>query len=61
MDFDWMMLVQALMLVAFIAFIFPRAKHAIKYAPKGSSSDWVGVAGLLGLVALFIAVLTQLV
>jgi len=38
-------------------FFFPRMKHLIKDAPKGSRSDWTGLAFILGVVLLFVLLL----
>ena len=58
---DWMMIGSALLAIMFLVVIFPRAMHAIRHGEKGSSSDWMGVALLLGGVGLFVALLVAMV
>ncbi len=39
---DWIQIGSALMLVAMLFMIFPRAKAAVNQSPKGTGSDWMG-------------------
>ena len=51
----------ALLLVAMLFMIFPRARAAMKNSPKGTSSDWMGFIVPLAAVILFIMMLIALV
>lgn len=55
---DWIQIGSALGLLAMIIFIFPRARHAVKNAPKGTQKDWMGfiipLAAVIGFVILLI-------
>jgi hypothetical protein len=56
---DWMKIGSIILMVAFIAVVFPRAMHALKHSPKGSQKDWLGALAVLGGVALFIWLLMK--
>lgn len=58
---DWLKIGSALFLVAMIIFLFPRAKHVIENAPKGSMQDWMGYIVPMLVVVLFIILLIALV
>lgn len=58
---DWIQIGSAIMLVAMLFMIFPRAKAAITHSPKGTSSDWMGFVVPMVAVVLFIIVLIALV
>jgi hypothetical protein len=58
---DWIQIGSALMLVAMLFMIFPRAKAAIKQSPKGTNSDWMGFIVPMAAVILFIFLLITLV
>lgn len=57
----WMKIGSAVLLLAMLAVIFPRARQMIKESPKGSVSDWMGYLFPLGLVILFVLLLMSLV
>lgn len=54
----WMKIGSALLLVAMLAMIWPRAKVMMSEGPKGSSSDWrsllLPLLAVVGFVALLI-------
>lgn len=56
---DWTKIGSALLLGAMLVFIFPRMRHAMKHAPKGSVKDWMGylipLLGVIGFVILLIS------
>jgi len=56
---DWTYIGSALFLGAMIIFIFPRMRHAVKNAPKGSMQDWMGfvipIIAVIGFVILLIS------
>ena len=56
-----MQIVSAIMLVGFLIFMFPRAKYMLANSPKGSSSQWLNVVVIFGVIFLFILLLVQLV
>ena len=58
---DWIQIGSALMLVAMLFMIFPRAKAAITNSPKGTSGDWMGFVVPMAAVVLFIVILISLV
>lgn len=58
---DWMQIVSALALIAFIVILFPSARQMIKNSPKGSSSDWMSFIIPISAVILFILLLIKLV
>jgi hypothetical protein len=44
-----------------LLFFGPGANRALKNAPKGSNSDWIGVAKPIAVVILFVIILIVLV
>ncbi len=58
---DWIKIGSALFMLAMVIFLFPRAKHAVKNSPKGSTKDWMGFIVPIAAVVLFIIVLISLV
>ncbi|MBX3617216.1 hypothetical protein [Nitrosomonas sp.] len=58
---DWMQIVSALALVAFIVILLPSARYMIKNSPKGTSSDWMSFVIPIFAVIVFIALLIKLV
>ena len=55
---DWVKIGSALFILAMLIFIFPRMRHAMKHAPKGTAKDWQGflipLAAVIGFVILLI-------
>ena len=51
----------ALLLIMMLVYLVPRAMHAVKHSEKGSNSDWLGFALVLGGVGLFVALLVAMV
>lgn len=61
MDFDWMKIAQAAMLIMFIIVIYPAFKWWTKHGPKAQKGDWnAALLPLVGVV-LFIMLLISLV
>ena len=58
---DWIQIGSALFLGAMLVFIFPRMRDAVKHAPKGKMSDWMGFIIPLAAVIGFIILLIQMV
>jgi TRAP-type C4-dicarboxylate transport system permease small subunit len=58
---DWMQIVSALALIAFIVILLPSARQMMKNSPKGSSSDWMSFIIPISAVILFILLLIKLV
>ena len=58
---DWVKIGSALLMLAMIIWLFPRAKDAVKNSPKGSSQDWLSFMIPIGAVVLFIIVLISLI
>ena len=46
------------LVIGMMVFIFPRMRHAVKTAPKGSMDDWMGfiipMAAIIGFIILLI-------
>jgi hypothetical protein len=57
----WMKIGSALLLVAMLAVIWPRAKHMLANSPKGSGDDWRTFVIVIAAVALFVLLLIQMV
>ncbi len=58
---EWMEIISAIALILFIVVMFPAARNMIHNSPKGSSSDWMSFVMPIVVIALFIALLIQLV
>lgn len=58
---DWMQIVSALALVAFIVVLFPGMVDRVKNSPKGTSSDWMNFVFLMLLIVGFIMLLIKMV
>ena len=58
---DWTKIITALLLVAMIVFIFPRAKHMLKNSPKGSGGQWLHFVAILIIIVLFVFFLVSVV
>ncbi len=58
---DWIKIGSALFLGAMLVYLFPQMRRAIKHAPKGSNSDWMGFLMVIVVVALFITFLIMMV
>jgi len=56
---DWMKIFSALLIVAMIAFLFPRAKEMLKNSPKASNNDLMAVLVPLILVVGFVFLLMK--
>ncbi len=57
----WMKIGSAVLLVAMLVILIPRAKQMITQSPKGSTSQWVSFLIPVGVVVLFVLLLMQLV
>ena len=61
MDFDWLKIAQAAMLIMFIIVIYPAFKWWTKHGPKAQKGDWnAALLPLVGVV-LFILLLISMV
>ena len=58
---DWMKILSAILIVGWIIFIWPRAKHWLQNSPKAQAGDWQAVLLPIGFVVLFVIVLIMLV
>jgi hypothetical protein len=58
---DWMKIFSAILIIGFIIFIWPRAKHWMKHSPKAQAGDWQAALLPIGFVILFVIVLIMLV
>jgi hypothetical protein len=58
---DWMKIGWAVLLIAMIAVVFPRAKHMLTNSPKAEKGDWMTVLLPIVAVIAFVVLLTMLV
>ena len=58
---DWMKIASALILVAMLAYLFPRARAMMRHSPKASGDDWRSVLIPLIGVILFVLFLISMV
>ena len=58
---DWMEIVSALTLIAFIIVIYPATREMMKNSPRGTSSDWMGFVVPVVIIVLFIVFLDSIV
>jgi len=58
---DWLKIGSALFLGAMLIYLFPRMRHAVKHAPKGSNKDWMNFLLIIVAVGLFVAFLIAMV
>ncbi|MCB1758470.1 MAG: hypothetical protein KDI68_01640 [Gammaproteobacteria bacterium] len=58
---DWMKIGSALLILAMIIFLFPRAKQMLKESPEAQPGDWQGailpIMAVVGFVLLLIVML----
>ena len=57
----WMKIGSAVLLVAMLVVLIPRARQMLKESPKGSPAQWVSFLIPIGLVVLFVLLLMKLV
>ncbi len=57
----WMQIGSAILLVAMLVILIPRAKHMLKESPEGTTSQWVSFLIPVGIVVLFVLLLMQMV
>lgn len=57
----WMKIGTAVLLIAMIAVIWPRARYMMQNSRKGSTQEWMNVVFILGLVVLFVLLLMMMV
>lgn len=58
---DWMKILSAVLIIGFIIYLWPRAKHLMQNSPKAQSGDWSAALLPIGFVVLFVIVLIMLV
>ena len=58
---DWVKILSAVLIIGWIIFIWPRAKHWLKNSPKAQAGDWQAALLPIGAVVLFVIVLIMLV
>jgi hypothetical protein len=61
MEWDWTRILQALFIVAMLAFIAPKAFQMMKHSPEGSGSDWMSALIPLAAVIGFVLLLMYLI
>jgi zinc transporter ZupT len=57
----WMKVGSAILLVAMLAIMIPRARQMMKESPEGTTSQWISFLVPVGIVVLFVLLLMQLV
>jgi hypothetical protein len=57
----WMKIGSAILLVAMLAIMIPRARQMMKESPEGTPSQWISFLVPVGIVVLFVLLLMQLV
>ena len=57
----WMKIGSAVLLVAMLVVLIPRARQMMKESSKGSPAQWVSFLSPIGIVVLFVLLLMQLV
>ena len=57
----WLKIGSAILLVAMLVVLIPRAKQMMKESPKGTTSQWISFVVPVGIVVLFVLLLMQLV
>ena len=58
---DWMKIFSAVLIVAFIIYIWPRAKYWLKNSPKAEAGDWQAAILPIAFVVAFVIILIMLV
>ena len=57
----WLKIGSAVLLVAMLVILIPRARQMMKESPKGTTSQWISFIVPVGIVVLFVLLLMQLV
>ncbi|GMQ77139.1 MAG: hypothetical protein BMS9Abin01_2455 [Gammaproteobacteria bacterium] len=57
----WLKIGSAVLLVAMLVILIPRARQMMKESPKGTTSQWISFVVPVGIVVLFVLLLMQLV
>lgn len=58
---DWMKILSAVLIVAMLIFLWPRAAQMMRESRKGSQSEWLNVILILVVVVGFVALLMHFV
>ena len=57
----WMQIGSAVLLVAMLVIMIPRARQMLKESPEGTTSQWLSFVIPVGIVVLFVLLLMQMV
>ena len=57
----WMQIGSAILLVAMLVIMIPRARQMLKESPEGTTSQWISFVIPVGIVVLFVLLLMQMV
>ena len=57
----WMQIGSAVLLVAMLVIMIPRARQMLKESPEGTTSQWISFVIPVGIVVLFVLLLMQMV
>jgi len=57
----WWKIGSAVLLIAMLAIMIPRARQMLKESPKGTTSQWISFVIPVGVVVLFVLFLMQMV
>lgn len=58
---DWMKILSAVLVVAMVVFLWPRAAQMMRESRKGSQAEWMNVVVILLVVIGFVALLMHFV
>ena len=58
---DWVKILSAVLIIGWIIYMWPRAKHWLQNSPKAQAGDWQAALLPIGAVVLFVIVLIMLV
>jgi len=57
----WMQIGSAILLVAMLAVMIPRARQMLKQSPEGTTAQWISFVIPIAVVVLFVLLLMQMV
>lgn len=58
---DWIKVLSAVLILAMVVFLWPRAAQMMRESRKGSQAEWLNVAVILLIVVGFVALLMHFV
>ena len=58
---DWLKIISAATIIGLMILIFPAMRHSMKNTRKASKNEWISVIIPIGLVVVFVYLLTKMV